>query len=71
MYYVYIIKSLKDNNLYIGRTNNLERRITEHNRGAVRATKSSWIRFVLRESARKGIKERKSDESLVCNGGVA
>ena len=40
MYYVYIIKSLKDNNLYIGRTNNLERRITEHNRGAVRAKKS-------------------------------
>ena len=33
MYYVYAIKSLKDNRNYIGITNNLERRIKEHNRG--------------------------------------
>jgi len=33
MFYVYVIKSLKDNRNYIGITNNLERRIKEHNRG--------------------------------------
>ena len=40
MFFVYILKSLKDNNLYIGRTNNLERRLREHNAGKVRSTKS-------------------------------
>ena len=33
MYFVYILKSEKDNSLYIGKTNNLERRLTEHNSG--------------------------------------
>lgn len=33
MYYVYIIQSLKDRKFYTGITNNLERRISEHNRG--------------------------------------
>ena len=40
MYYVYILKSLKDNNLYIGRTNNFLRRFKEHNSGKVPSTKS-------------------------------
>ena len=33
MYYVYVLKSLKDNGLYIGKTNNIERRLEEHNSG--------------------------------------
>ncbi|MCX5716035.1 MAG: GIY-YIG nuclease family protein [Candidatus Omnitrophica bacterium] len=33
MYYVYIIKSSKDSRHYIGYTNNLERRLSEHNKG--------------------------------------
>ncbi|MBI4225093.1 MAG: GIY-YIG nuclease family protein [Candidatus Sungbacteria bacterium] len=40
MFYVYILQSLKDKNLYIGRTNNLARRIKEHNSGKVASTKS-------------------------------
>ena len=40
MYYVYILKSLKDKHLYIGRTNDIERRLAEHNRGVVSSTKS-------------------------------
>jgi len=40
MYYVYVLKSEKDGNLYIGSTNNLERRIHEHNSGWIRSTKS-------------------------------
>lgn len=39
MYYVYIIKSLKDKKLYIGSTNNLQRRLKEHNDGKVISTK--------------------------------
>lgn len=40
MYFVYILKSTKDKNLYIGRTNNFERRFNEHNLGKVPSTKS-------------------------------
>lgn len=40
MYYVYVLKSKKDDNLYIGLTNNIERRIKEHNSGLVYSTKS-------------------------------
>jgi len=40
MYYVYVLKSLKDGNLYIGQTGNLEKRIAEHNSGMCKSTKS-------------------------------
>jgi len=39
MFYIYILKSLKDKNLYIGSTNNLERRLKEHNNGKCFSTK--------------------------------
>jgi len=31
-YYVYVLQSLKDKELYVGYTNNLQRRFKEHNR---------------------------------------
>ncbi len=40
MFYTYIIKSKKDNNLYIGSTNNLRERLTKHNKGLVPSTKN-------------------------------
>ena len=40
MYYVYVLKSVKDNKLYIGKTKNLKRRFKEHNNGQVPATKT-------------------------------
>ena len=39
MFYVYILKSSRDSKLYIGRSNNLKRRILEHKNGKVIATK--------------------------------
>ncbi len=38
MFYVYILESLKDKSLYIGSTNNLKRRIKQHNSGTSRYT---------------------------------
>jgi len=38
MFYVYILISLKDRNLYTGYTNDLKSRIIKHNKGYVRAT---------------------------------
>lgn len=40
MYYVYILKSIKDRKLYIGYTNNLLRRVKEHNSKLNTSTKS-------------------------------
>lgn len=40
MFFVYILKSTKDNGIYVGKTNNLTRRIYEHNNGFVQSTKS-------------------------------
>ena len=40
MYSVYILKSGKDNNLYVGATSNLQQRLSDHTQGKVFATKS-------------------------------
>lgn len=39
MFYVYVLKSEKDDRLYIGRTNDLTRRVSEHNQGVNLATR--------------------------------
>ena len=47
MFYLYILKSKKDEKLYIGSTNDLKRRFMEHNNGVVPSTKSR-IPFLLK-----------------------
>lgn len=39
MYYVYAIKSIKRNYIYVGLTNNIHRRFHDHNSGYNRTTK--------------------------------
>jgi putative endonuclease len=39
MFFVYVLKSKVDGRLYKGMTDNLERRINEHNLGKVKSTK--------------------------------
>jgi putative endonuclease len=38
LYYTYVLKSLKDNNLYIGWTDDLDNRLNNHNAGLVVST---------------------------------
>ena len=38
MFFVYVLKSLKNGRLYTGSTNNLERRLVEHNIGQTKYT---------------------------------
>lgn len=40
MFYFYVLKSKKDNNLYFGSTNDLRRRLLDHNSGKVPSTKT-------------------------------
>ena len=37
-YYTYVLKSEKDKNFYVGYTNNIKRRLNEHNNGKVKST---------------------------------
>jgi len=37
MFYVYVLRSKKNNYRYIGQTNNLDRRIKEHNEGLTKS----------------------------------
>lgn len=39
MWVVYVLQSLRDGNLYIGCTENLQQRINYHNKGYVQSTK--------------------------------
>jgi putative endonuclease len=39
MYYVYVLKSIKDKQFYVGYTNDLEQRILAHERGKVYSTR--------------------------------
>lgn len=38
-YYLYILKSLKDNNLYVGISSDVEKRLEQHNSGKIFSTK--------------------------------
>jgi len=38
MWYVYVLKSIKDDKLYTGSTNDLRKRLREHNSGQVEST---------------------------------
>ena len=46
MYTVYILKSLSDQEHYVGFTGNIEKRLLQHNRGEVRSTKNR-VPFVI------------------------
>ena len=39
-YYTYVLKSESDAHLYVGMTSDLKKRVSEHNKGKVRSTKS-------------------------------
>ena len=65
MFYVYILKSKKDNNFYIGSTNDLKRRINEHNSGLVFSTKSRMpFELVYYEAYKSEGDARKREKSL-------
>jgi len=60
MFFVYILKSKKDGNLYIGYTSDLRKRFKKHNLGLVRSTKSRrpwhlvyYEAYALRQDATK------------------
>ena len=63
MYFVYVIKSQKDNKLYYGLTTNLQKRLVEHNTGSVRSTKNRIpFDLVYHEEVKTLLKARKKEK---------
>ncbi|OGG08372.1 hypothetical protein A3D05_05995 [Candidatus Gottesmanbacteria bacterium RIFCSPHIGHO2_02_FULL_40_24] len=40
MFFVYILKSIKDGKYYIGQTNNIDFRLIKHNQGEIKSTRN-------------------------------
>lgn len=62
MFFVYILRSQKDEKLYIGFTNNLRRRMQEHNSGLNRSTKFRRPLELIYYEAYKSEKDAKNRE---------
>ncbi len=69
MFYVYILKSTKDNDLYCGSTNDLKRRFEEHNSGKSLSTKSRRpFDLIYYEAYKDESEARKRESSLKLRG---
>ncbi|MBI1838817.1 MAG: GIY-YIG nuclease family protein [Candidatus Colwellbacteria bacterium] len=73
MYYVYILKSLKDGSYYIGHTGNLEKRLSKHNsKGSIFTKGKTPYKIVLYESLNtRGEAMRREMEVKSYKGGQA
>ena len=71
MYYVYILKSKKDNKLYIGSTSDLKRRLSEHKSGHVKTTSRQLpVELVYYEAYRNESDAREREQGLKKSGSV-
>jgi putative endonuclease len=65
MYYVYAIKSLVRNYIYVGLTNDIERRIDQHNKGENRSTKAyKPFKLIHKEQFETRVEARKREKYL-------
>lgn len=65
MFYVYVLKSKRDNMLYIGSTNDLKKRFNEHNNNKVTSTKNRTpFDLVYYEAYRSEWDARKREHNL-------
>ena len=68
-YYLYVLKSLKDNKLYIGKTKDLRKRFEKHLNGEVKSTKERLpVQLVYYEAYTN--KEKCSKQELFYKSGI-
>ncbi|WP_143959916.1 GIY-YIG nuclease family protein [Litoribacter populi] len=68
--YVYAIKSLVRNYIYVGMSNNVERRFLEHNRGENKSTKPyKPFALILTEEFPSRVEARKREKFLKVGSG--
>ena len=68
MYYAYAIKSLTKNYIYVGLTNDLKRRIAEHNNGKNRSTKAYKPFFLIHDEQFETRAEARTKEKYLKSG---
>ncbi len=68
MFYVYILRSLKDNKFYIGFTADLRRRIGEHNQKLPLSTKGRWPLELIFYEAHRNRKDAMAREKFLKTG---
>lgn len=69
MFYVYILKSKKDGKCYIGSTNDLKRRIKEHNNGKIFSTQNRKPLILIYYEAYRSEKDARIREQKLKNYG--
>jgi putative endonuclease len=70
MFTVYALKSLNNNFIYVGITENLEKRLIRHNKGYVKSTKRySPFELFYSEKCENGIKAREREKYLKSTSG--
>lgn len=65
MFYLYILKSIKNGELYIGSTNDLKRRFSEHNKGKSSSTKCKRPYELIYYEAYKAESDARRRESML------
>jgi putative endonuclease len=69
VFFVYLLKSLKDESFYIGCTNNLNRRLKEDNSGENRSTKARTpFKLIYYESYLSEKDAKRREENLKLHG---
>ncbi|MBI5466041.1 MAG: GIY-YIG nuclease family protein [Candidatus Kerfeldbacteria bacterium] len=65
MFYTYALKSLTDGHLYIGLTQDVEKRLKEHNTGKTRSTRNRLpFRLIYQESFNTRLEARQKEKYL-------
>jgi len=68
MFYVYVLKSLKYGNRYVGSTNNINKRLREHNAGKCKYTKGRMPWILIYQEEFKTRSESMQREELLKSG---
>lgn len=70
MFYVYALQSLKDGGIYIGLSQDCERRLRDHNRGHVKSTKARLpFKIIYKEKAANRKETRALEKKLKSGSG--
>ncbi len=67
-YYTYVLKSIKNNKLYVGYSGDLYKRVKEHNLGLVKSTKSGMPWNLIYYEACKNEKDAVNREKQLKTG---
>lgn len=70
MYYFYVLQN-QDDALYFGSTNNLKRRLSEHQEGSTRTTKKDTWRLIYYEAYLAEVDARTREERIKYHGQAA